>query len=80
MNLFLRKVLSGMTEFINPVFLLEIKFFLLEIMLDFGSIFLFASIFQFLFALFVWCRMAMKIEKNTSTVKYGYLYLLLLYS
>ena len=40
----------------------------------YGSIFLLASIFQFLFALFVWCRMAMKIEKNTSTVKYGYLY------
>ena len=34
-----------------------------------------SSIFNFLFALFVWCRMAAKIERNTSTVKYGYLYL-----
>ena len=42
----------------------------------FTFLFLNASIFQLLFALFVWCRMAMKIEKNTSTVKYGYLYLI----
>ena len=49
---------------------------LIHFQIYFGSIFLFASIFQFLFALFVWCRMAMKIEKNTSTVKYGYLYLI----
>ena len=42
----------------------------------FSFLFLNASIFQLLFALFVWCRMAMKIEKNTSTVKYGYLYLI----
>lgn len=42
----------------------------------YSFLFLNASIFQFLFALFVWCRMAMKIEKNTSTVKYGYLYLI----
>ena len=35
-----------------------------------------ASCFQFLFAIFVWSRMAIKIEKNTSTVKYGYLYLI----
>ena len=41
--------------------------------------FLNAAIFDFLFALFVWCRMAIKIEKNTSTVKYGYLYLLNLF-
>ena len=34
-----------------------------------------SSIFNFLFALFVWCRIATKIERNTSTVKYGYLYL-----
>ena len=37
------------------------------------------AIFDFLFALFVWCRMAIKIEKNTSTVKYGYLYFLNLF-
>lgn len=42
----------------------------------FTLIFFISSIFQFLFALFVWCRMAMKIEKNTSTVKYGYLFLI----
>ena len=42
----------------------------------FKFLFFNASIFQFLFALFVWSRMAIKIEKNTSTVKYGYLFLI----
>ena len=37
-------------------------------------IFLHASCLQFLFTLFVWSRMASKIERNTSTVKYGYLF------
>ena len=32
-----------------------------------------------LFALFVWCRLAIKIEKNISTVKYGFLYFINLF-
>ncbi len=35
----------------------------------------FSSFAHFLFALFVWLPMSIKIEKNTSTVRYGYLYL-----
>lgn len=31
---------------------------------------------NFLFALFVWAPMAIKIERNTSTVRYGFLYLI----
>ena len=34
-----------------------------------------ASFFDFIFALFVWSKTAIKLEINTSTVKYGYLYL-----
>ena len=34
------------------------------------------SFFNFIFALLVWSRMAIKIEKNTSTVKYFYLYII----
>ena len=30
--------------------------------------------YDLLFALFVWCKMAIKIENNTSTVKYAYLF------
>ena len=37
---------------------------------------LFSSLGNFLFALFVWGPMAIKIEKNTSTVRYGLLYLI----
>ena len=35
-----------------------------------------SSIANFLFTLFVWSKMAIKIEKKTSTVRYGYLYFL----
>ena len=35
-----------------------------------------SSFFDLIFAIFVWCRMAMKIEANTSSVKYGYLFFL----
>ena len=35
-----------------------------------------SSFFDFIFALLVWSRMAIKIEKNTSTVKYFYLYII----
>ena len=35
-----------------------------------------SSLANFLFTLFVWNKMAIKIEKKTSTVRYGYLYLL----
>jgi hypothetical protein len=35
-----------------------------------------SSLANFLFTLFVWSKMAIKIEKKTSTVRYGYLYLL----
>ena len=34
-----------------------------------------ASFFDLIFALLVWSRMAIKIETNTSTVKYGYLFI-----
>ena len=37
---------------------------------------LFSSLGNFLFALFVWCPMAIKIEKNTSTVRYLLLFLI----
>ena len=43
--------------------------------LTFGPILSFSSLGNILFALFVWLPMAAKIEKNTSTVRYGYLYL-----
>jgi hypothetical protein len=36
----------------------------------------FSSLANFLFALFVWGPMAIKIEKNTSTVRYGCLYII----
>lgn len=35
-----------------------------------------SSLANFLFTLFVWSKMAIKIENKTSTVRYGYLYLL----
>jgi len=35
-----------------------------------------SALFDFIFAVFVWSKMAIKIEANTTTVKYGYLYLL----
>ena len=41
-----------------------------------SSYYILSSLFDFLFALFVWSKMAIKIEKNTSTVKYFYLYLI----
>ena len=41
--------------------------------------FFIAALFDFLFALFVWCRLAIKIEKNISTVKYGFLYFINLF-
>ena len=39
-----------------------------------GGYFISSSFFDLLFALFVWCKMAIKIENNTSTVKYAYLF------
>ena len=33
-----------------------------------------SSLLDFLFALFIWSKMAMKLEENSSTVKYAYLY------
>ena len=39
-----------------------------------GGYFISSSFFNLLFALFVWCKMSMKIESNTSTVKYAYLF------
>ncbi len=44
--------------------------------LTFGPILSFSSLGNILFALFVWLPMAAKIEKNTSTVRYGVLYLI----
>ena len=41
--------------------------------------FFIAALFDFLFALFVWCRLSIKIEKNISTVKYGFLYFINLF-
>ena len=35
-----------------------------------------SSFFDFIFALLVWSRIAIKIERNTSTVKYFYLYII----
>ena len=42
----------------------------------FAPISTFSSLGNFLFALFVWLPMAVKIEKNTTTTRYGYLYLI----
>ena len=42
----------------------------------FSGYFIYTSFFDFLFALLVWSKMAMKIEKISSTVKYAYLYLI----
>ena len=41
-----------------------------------GCFLFYSSFGNLLFALFVWCPMATKIEKNTSTVRYGCLYLI----
>ena len=41
-----------------------------------SSYLIMASFLDFLFALFIWSRMAIKIEENSSSVKYGYLYLI----
>ena len=51
--------------------------FILCLFVPFTNGFSFISSFgNFLFTLFVWSKMAIKIEKKTSTVRYGYLYLL----
>ena len=59
-----------MTSFLNmALFCMALGGFL-------QNYFISASIFDFIFALFVWSRIAIKIEKNTSTVKYGYLFII----
>ena len=51
--------------------------FILCLFIPFTNGYSFISSFgNFLFTLFVWSKMAIKIEKKTSTVRYGYLYLL----
>jgi len=51
--------------------------FILCLFIPFTDGYSFISSFgNFLFTLFVWSKMAIKIEKKTSTVRYGYLYLL----
>ena len=40
-----------------------------------ASYYITASFFNLIFSIFVWSKMAIKIENNTSTVKYGFLYL-----
>ena len=41
-----------------------------------SSYYIFTSLINFLFAIFVWSKMAIKIEKTTSTVKYFYIFLI----
>ena len=49
--------------------------FIFCLIIPFTRCFTIASSFaNFLFTLFVWTKMAIKIEKKTSTVRYGYLY------
>ena len=51
--------------------------FIISLFIPFTNGYSFISSFgNFLFILLVWSKMAIKIEKKTSTVRYGYLYLL----
>ena len=74
------KFLTGSTNIPIVVFTILMSSFFYHICCTFSFGFLScylitASFFDFLFAIFIWSKMAIKIEKNTSTVKYGYLYL-----
>lgn len=76
------KLLTGSYNIPLTVFLILMGSFLVFIIfLIVGPSFLkglliFSSLGNFLFALFVWCPMAIKIERNTSTVRYMLLFLI----
>ena len=73
--------LTGSTNIPITVFIILMSSFANHICSIFGqSYFLtyyndISSFFDFIFALFIWSRIAIKLEINTSTMKYGYLYL-----
>ena len=74
------KCLTGTTNLPFTVFIILMTSFLFCILrfallhTFFGEYFFIASLADLIFALFVWSRMAIKIERNTSSVKYGYLF------
>ena len=75
------RFLTGSTNIPLGVFTILMSSYLYHLFcVFFNSYFFFtynilASLIDFLFAIFVWSKMAIKIEKTTSTVKYFYLYL-----
>ena len=77
----LSKSIIGSTNIPLVVFTILMTSFLIAIFycIFFGNFiygyFVKASFFDLIFALLVWSRMAIKIETNTSTVKYGYLFI-----
>ena len=77
----LSKSITGSTNIPLVVFTILMTSFLIAIFyyIFFGNFiygyFVKASFFDLIFALLVWSRMAIKIETNTSTVKYGYLFI-----
>ena len=76
------RFLTGSTNIPLGVFIILMSsyfFHLCCIFYNFGFLstyYITASLIDFLFAIFVWSKMAIKIEKTTSTVKYFSLYLL----
>ena len=75
------KCMTGSTSIPLMVFIILMSSFLFMIFSCLalegflGGYFAYSSFYDLIFAVFVWSRMAIKIETNTSTVKYGYLYL-----
>ena len=71
--------ISGVSNIPLVVFLVLMgssAHFILCLMCPFAKSYtILSSLANFLFTLFVWSKMAIKIEKKTSTVRYGYLYL-----
>ena len=71
--------ISGVRNIPLVVFLVLMgssAYFILCLMCPFAKSYtILSSLANFLFTLFVWSKMAIKIEKKTSTVRYGYLYL-----
>ena len=79
------KFFTGSTNIPLTVFIILMSSFSVLIMCNlfaFGFLatyYITSSFFNLIFAIFVWSKMAIKIETNTSTVKYGYLYLINLF-
>ena len=78
------KILTGSANIPLTVFIILMSSFGVLIISNllsyyFLSYIVISSFFNLIFAIFVWSKMAIKIEMNTSTVKYGYLYLVNLF-